>query len=136
MLMNLRMKVENFMKGRYGRFDTLNKTLIVSSLILLFLANFGVLWPLRLLAYGLFIWAYTRILSKKFYVRSNENQKFLAWRMKYLKKWQGMKRRFAERKTHTYFRCKGCQQQIRAPKGRGKIKVTCSKCHQSFIKKV
>lgn len=136
MLMNLRMKLQHFMRGRYGRFDTLNKTLIVSSLILLFIANFGILWPLRILAYGLFIWAYVRILSKKIYVRSNENQKFIAWRMKYIKKWRLMKTKFEQRKTYTYFRCKECQQQLRAPKGRGKIKVTCSKCRQSFVKKV
>ncbi|MHC5269655.1 hypothetical protein ACYSNO_10785 [Enterococcus sp. LJL98] len=136
MFMNLRMKLQHFMRGRYGRFDALNKTLIVSSLIFLFFANFGILWPLRIFAYGLFIWAYIRLLSKKIYHRSNENQKFIVWRMKYLKKWQLMKKKFSDRKTYAYFRCKTCQQQLRAPRGRGKIKVTCSKCHQSFVKKV
>lgn len=136
MIGKLQSKVSQFMRGRYGRIDSLNKTMIVTSLILLFIANFSYLWPLRIVAYVLFFVAYFRVFSKKIYVRANENQKFVRWRLKYLKKFQLMQERFKQRKTYDYFRCPECKQQLRAPKGRGKIKVTCSKCQHSFVKKV
>jgi ribosomal protein L37AE/L43A len=41
-----------------------------------------------------------------------------------------------QRKTYAIFKCPSCKQKLRAPKGRGKIQVTCSKCHNQFIKKV
>lgn len=131
---------KKWMRGRYGVFDSLNKTLIVISLIALFVANFVsvIAWPLRLLAYGLFILAYYRLFSKKVYVRLNENQKFIRIKTKYQKKFKQQKAKFEQRKDYTYFRCSNpsCKQQLRAPKGRGQIKVTCSKCQQVFIKKV
>lgn len=136
MIGKLQSKIVHFMRGRYGRIDPLNKTMIVTSLILLFIANFGSLWPLRIIAYGLFFFAYYRVFSKKIYVRSNENQKFLRWKLKYTKKIQLFQDKLKQRKTYRYFRCTECKQQLRAPKGRGQIKVTCSKCQHSFVKKV
>ena len=40
--------------------------------------------------------------------------------------------RFKERNTYKYFRCPQCKQKLRAPRGRGKIQVTCQKCHHVF----
>ena len=136
MIQKLQSKLIQFMKGRYGRIDSLNKTMIIISLILLFIANFGFLWPLRIIAYGLFFYAYYRVFSKKIYVRSNENQRFIRETRPIAKKWHLWKTKFTQRKTYRYFPCPSCKQQMRAPKGRGEIKVTCSKCHHSFVKKV
>ena len=38
-------------------------------------------------------------------------------------------------KTHRYFKCPGCGQTVRVPRGRGKIQITCPKCRREFIKK-
>ena len=138
MLMKFRKKAQEWMRGRYGHFDALNKTLLVISLLLLYFANFtaSVAWPMRLLAYGLFLLTYYRIFSKRIYIRSNENQKFLRWKNRWLKKGQQVKSQFKQRKTHTFFHCPECKQALRAPKGRGQIKITCSKCQHVFFKKV
>ena len=36
---------------------------------------------------------------------------------------------------YSYFRCPQCGQQLRVPRGRGKISITCPKCGHQFIKK-
>ena len=46
-----------------------------------------------------------------------------------------LQQRFALRKTYRYFSCPHCRQQVRVPKGRGKISITCPKCGTQFIKK-
>lgn len=37
---------------------------------------------------------------------------------------------------YKYFKCPACGQELRAPKGRGRIRVTCSKCGNQFEKQV
>ena len=43
--------------------------------------------------------------------------------------------RFKQRKDYHYYRCPKCGQQLRVPRGRGKISITCPKCGNQFIKK-
>ena len=129
---NWQMKLARLMIGRYGRFDALNKTMLVIAII-------GLLIPiswLSLISYLLLILTYYRLFSRKIYVRSSENQKYLAFQKKIFGRFGHLKAAFQNRRTHVYFRCPECKQQLRAPKGRGKIKVTCNKCHHQFIKKV
>ena len=38
-------------------------------------------------------------------------------------------------KTHKYYKCPTCKQVVRVPKGRGKIEISCPKCHTKFIKR-
>ncbi len=88
-----------------------------------------------------------RMLSKNYQKRYMENQKFLA-RTQGARRFFGeisvnVKRQFAkakydynQRKIYAIFRCPNCDQKLRAPKGRGKIQVTCNKCKTQFIKKV
>lgn len=53
-----------------------------------------------------------------------------------LQKWFRIRRTaFRERKTYKYFKCPNCRQQLRAPRGRGKILVTCQRCHKQFNQK-
>ncbi|MBR3231854.1 MAG: hypothetical protein IKF75_04170, partial [Lachnospiraceae bacterium] len=48
----------------------------------------------------------------------------------------GKKQEWKDRKTYRYFKCPGCGQEVRVPKGKGRIRITCPKCHQSFEKTV
>lgn len=38
-------------------------------------------------------------------------------------------------KDYRFFKCPTCQQKVRVPKGKGKIKIHCPRCHNDFIKK-
>lgn len=120
------------MYGRYGT-DQLSMTLIVISLILSLLAPVFKLPPSIFLVL-LFI-AYFRVFSKNINKRYRENQKFLETFKPITSRFNKLKRRMKSRKNYKYFRCRNCKQEIRVPKGKGKIRVTCPNCGEKTIKK-
>ncbi|HLQ39891.1 MAG TPA: hypothetical protein VK118_02915 [Tetragenococcus sp.] len=129
-------RIIQFMRGRYGVFDSLSKMLLLLTAVLFVLTAIKPIPLIRLLPLVLLIIVYYRFFSKRIYVRSNENQKYVKIQNKVKCFFKNKKEAFQNRKTYTYFKCPECKQQLRAPKGKGKIKITCSKCHHQFIKKV
>ncbi len=123
------------MYGRYGT-DKLNVFLLVIGLILSMIGSLTRISVIVLIPYVIYAYAIFRLLSKNYSARQKENIAFLkVWNP--IEKWfRFQKRKFDDRKTYTYFRCPNCHQQLRAPKGRGKIKVTCQNCRKEFVKKV
>lgn len=118
--------IRRFMMGRYGT-DKLNMAILVIGLIASLLAVF-VRWPLLnlflvLLSYGLMGWALFRMLSRNTYKRYQENRKYLM-----------LIQRFKDR-DHRYYDCPRCRQQVRVPRGKGRISITCPKCREKFIRK-
>ena len=121
-----RMAVQRFMMGRYGT-DKLNMLLLCVGLGLTVINMFihlptlnMVLTLLAWLMMGLVIF---RTLSRNTYKRYRENRKYLM---------------FLERikdREHRYYDCPKCRQQVRVPRGKGKISITCPKCREKFIKK-
>lgn len=115
-----------FMEGRYGN-DKLNMALLAVGaglcLINLFLPIGLLNLFLMLLCYGLMFWAIFRMLSRNTYGRYQENRKYLQWieRMK--------------DRQHRYYDCPRCRQQVRVPRGKGKIAISCPKCREKFVKK-
>ena len=128
-------KVRTFMVGRYGT-DDLSKFLLVATMVLLILSLFfgrGLFYFLGLIC---LIAAYVRILSRDYAKRSAENAKFLSVTANIRKTARIQKRRFAERKTYRYFKCPECSQEVRVPKGKGHIRITCPKCKTQFDRTV
>ena len=115
-----------FMTGRYGT-DKLNMAILVVGLIASLLSVFIRLPLLNLifvlLSYGLMGWALFRMLSRNTYKRYRENRKYLM-----------LVQRFRDRE-HRYYDCPRCRQQVRVPRGKGKISITCPKCKEKFIRK-
>ena len=87
------------------------------------------------LSYVLLGWAVFRMLSRNIYARRNENQKFLGiW--KPVKKWFKLQyNRIKDMGTHKYFACPSCKNNLRVPKGRGEITITCPVCKTKFDRK-
>lgn len=128
-------KLARFMMGRYGS-DKLNFVLLIAGLALSLLSQLFMFIPLLFISYFLYGYAIFRMLSRNIAARKKEYYGFLkVWGP--IEKWFKMKKMaFSQRKTYKYFKCPNCKQQLRAPKGKGAIKVTCQKCHKEFIKKV
>ncbi|AYW48035.1 hypothetical protein C7K38_06440 [Tetragenococcus osmophilus] len=133
---NWQNKLIQFMRGRYGFFDPLNKMLLLLTAILLIINIFITIPFFNFLPLLLLLIVYYRFFSKRIYVRSNENQKYLRWQNKIKNFFKLKKEAFQYRKSYKYFHCPNCKKTLRAPKGKGKIKITCSQCHQQFVKKV
>lgn len=115
--------LRRFMAGRYGGADQLNMTVLVCCLVLSVVGSLCRLPWLTLLAYIPTGWALFRCFSKNPYKRYEENRRFLQF-------WDRLKDR-----QHRYFKCPKCRQQVRVPRGKGKISITCPKCGEKFIKK-
>ena len=123
---NMAAGLRRFMHGRYGS-DKLNNLLLgagfVAVVISLFINIPAVNLLLTLFYYGMLCWAIFRMLSRNTYKRYQENRKYLM-----------LLQRFKD-KEHRYYDCPKCRQQIRVPKGKGKISITCPKCREKFIRK-
>ena len=118
--------LRGFMAGRYGT-DKLNMVILSVGLAVSLLSVLFRHPPVNLLlvvlSYGLMIWAIWRTLSRNTYKRYQENRKFL----------QLVDR--AKDRNNRYFDCPKCRQLVRVPRGKGKISITCPRCHEKFIRK-
>ena len=126
-------KLQYWMMGRNGT-DQLSIALLIAGFVISLFSNF--FWPLIFMSYAIYIWMLFRMFSRNLPARQRENQVFLrVWRP--ITQWFSFQRtRFRDRKLYRYFKCPHCGLRLRAPKGRGKIQVTCQKCHTEFIKRV
>lgn len=127
-------KIRRFMIGRYG-VDPLAQFMMKAVLFILIVSIFLRNGILDVIAIGMIIWTYFRIFSKNHQKRYAENQAYLMQAGKVKSLFMKQKRLMQERKVYHIYTCPDCKQKIRVPKGKGKISITCPKCHKEFIKK-
>lgn len=138
----MKQRFTQFMQGRYGS-DGFNRLICIMALIFLLCGMLLDGWMLTWLSAGLLAFAYYRMFSRNTTRRAQENAAYYqlqhmitgglrtrlgAWNAK-------MRTRAAQRKTHRFFRCPQCGQELRVPRGRGKIEISCPKCHKTFLGK-
>ena len=130
--MNFRQRLARFMMGRYGT-DQLNQFLFGISFLLIVLSMFRVpyVYILGLLILG---YSYFRMFSRNIYKRQQENNFYLKHSYTVRTKISKFIGELKQRRTHHIYRCPGCNQKIRVPRGRGKIEIRCPKCSTTFIK--
>ncbi len=123
-----------FMQGRYGA-DQMGQMLSAVSMVFLIISLFSRNQGWFLLALIGIVYNYFRMFSKNISKRYAENQKYLTMTAGIRRKIASWKSQLAQRKIYHIYRCPGCKQKIRVPRGRGKIEIRCPKCNTRFVKK-
>lgn len=123
-----------FMQGRYGA-DQMGQMLSAVSMVFLIISLFSRNQAWFLLAVIGIVYNYFRMFSKNISKRYAENQKYLKMTAEIRRKLASWKSQLAQRKIYHIYRCPGCKQKIRVPRGRGKIEIRCPKCNTRFVKK-
>ena len=130
-------KIGRFMAGRYGN-DKLNQFMMAvflgCAVLNLFVRNAYASTVLNTWECLLILLVYIRMFSRNISKRYAENQKYLALENR-LRRFFGQKRYLMQqRKEYHIYKCPGCKQKIRIPRGKGKISIRCPKCGEEFIK--
>ena len=129
----IRNALQRLMYGRYGN-DQLNMVLVLLSLAL-YLVFAVTSWTfLYAVSFMLMAVALFRCLSRNYDRRRAENGKFLSL-VQPVTRWYRLRRTIRRDKDHCYFKCPNCGQQLRVPRGKGRITVTCRGCGASFQEK-
>ena len=125
------------MIGRNGN-DDLNRFLLALNMVLILLSvifSRGIgrfLSPVVLILLGL---TYYRMFSRDLIRRSDENARYVRVRERILSSLRIRREQWVQRKDFKFFVCPACKATLRVPKGRGKIKIVCRKCGNSFMGK-
>ena len=130
MLMNFLRKL---MYGRYGS-DHLSFFLLFLYVVLIFISALPHMAWVSWLALAVLLWNLFRMFSRRIDRRRAENARFLALFGPFIR-WFKMRRTIHRDKEHRYFKCPNCGQQLRVPRGKGRITVTCRNCGVSFEEK-
>lgn len=124
---NFKYRMAQWMMGRYG-IDELTQALMLLGcgfVLVNFFAHLGILSALALLLMALGIF---RCYSRNIAARARELAKYQDAMAKPKAWWRLLNKKWVNRKTTIYFKCKGCGTILNVPKGKGKILVTCPKC--------
>lgn len=130
----MRERFQQFMSGRFGS-DGLNRTMIIASIVLIFVHMFVAWRVLYYLAMALLIFAIYRTFSRNIQRRTEENMVYERLLGNFKGKFSRAGDRAKQAKTHKFYKCPQCSQQLRVPRGRGRVSITCPKCHNTFVKK-
>lgn len=126
----LRAKFQQFMVGRCGP-DQLSLAISWIAVILWLLSGltgWGAFYILALVAVAVSLF---RMFSRNIAKRKAENARFLTAIRPLQRKFSALRTRMRD-KDHRYFRCPNCKQQMRVPRGKGRIQVTCRSCGTTF----
>ena len=129
----IRNAIQRLMYGRYGG-DQLNMFMLGLYLVcyLLFaLTHWHLFYWLSLI---LIFYTLFRMFSRNIQKRREENFKFMHLAGPAIQ-WFRLRRTMHKDKEHRYFRCPNCGQQLRVPRGKGTITVTCRGCGAVFKEK-
>ena len=130
------MAMQRFMNGRYG-IDQLAVAILLLYVLLTTIASFinanaTIIHYVLLL---LLVILYFRIFSKNIYRRSQENAAFLRYYNPIQKIFRKSFSRIKKSKDYKYFKCPNCHMELRVPRKKGKIIITCPSCHHTFERK-
>jgi MJ0042 family finger-like protein len=120
------------MKNKFN-IDEFGIFLVWTGIILSIISYFAKSSFLNYLAGILVIYAIYRFFSRNTAKRSMENTQFKNSFLNPVKKsFKGFKKNSDSKKNFKYVKCPSCNQKLRIPNKKGKIKVRCPKCGNKF----
>lgn len=124
-------RAQEFMSGRRGP-DELASLCVWIAVVLAVIDVFARIGWLSWVSMALVAYAVWRMCSKNVYARMAENNAFLK-ALGPARPWLRDPRRAAhELRAYKHAACPSCGQRVRVPRGKGKLRVTCPKCHGKF----
>ena len=132
----MRNKLQQFMQGRYG-FDQLYRVLVLAAVVCTLLSSMLRKSPavsnlLYFASVALIVWAFYRALSRNIEKRYLENLHYLERMGSVGQRARMSREKMKQRKEYKFFVCPTCKTNLRVPKGKGKVNITCSKCGTRF----
>ena len=129
-------KLQQFMQGRNGG-DALYRAqlfgaVLCSVLSVLTQRSVPVSSLFSAASMLLIFWAIFRALSRNIEKRYLENLSYLEWLGGLRRKMRFRREKHQQRKDFKFFVCPNCSTNLRVPKGKGKVNITCSKCGTRF----
>ena len=122
-------RIANGMRGRNGM-DTLANWSLGLGIILIIVAFFSGSALVNTLSLVPLVYSIFRCYSTNLTARRRENAAF-AEKVAGPTRWIELQyKKFKTRKTTCYFTCPDCKAVYSVPKGKGKIRATCPKCHK------
>ena len=135
---NLKNRLNQFMQGRYGVDDFARGTLVFALALIIISTLMGsgsrLGWLLEMIGLLALVYNCYRVFSRNISQRYEENKAYLA-KTASIRSWFNREKNIMkQRKDFHIYSCPGCGQKIRIPKGKGRIEISCPKCHTKFIK--
>ncbi len=127
-------RILQFFQGRYGM-DQLNLALLLCGFVVQGLNRLFFSPWVEALGLVFLLLAALRFLSRKKERRATENELFLSVWRPFLSWLRELRERWRDRKLYRYFHCPECSQTVRVPKRKGKIRISCPRCGNAFVKK-
>lgn len=128
---NLQQKAATWFAGRNGADElsgAVTNLAVVLVIINLFVRN---MW-LSIIALILLAYAWFRISSKNIAKRNAENTAALKAAGPVISFLSNPLAMLQENKDYVHYKCPSCGQKVRVPRGKGKVRITCPKCHTRF----
>lgn len=124
-------KLAEWLRGRNGS-DELSTCALVVAIVLVAANMLLHSFLVSVIALALMAYAWWRMSSKDLEARENENGVFVEF-LGPMHSWvQSPAQAVAETRTHKHIKCPECGQRVRVPRGKGKVRITCPKCHNTF----
>lgn len=124
-------RLNDWMRGRNGA-DELGNTVVALSIIVLIINLFAHTRVLAVGALAMAIYSCWRMSSKNVTARRKENREFLKAFAPAIRWIKNPKASINEQRSYKHLTCPTCGQQMRVPRGKGKMRVTCPNCHKKF----
>lgn len=127
----MRYRLKQFLDKCYG-FDLLGYLLLAACILLTVLSQFtDTVFPSLIGSIAL-VWAVYRAFSHNIHKRWEENQRLLKLLPNLCRWLSDSMLRHKQRRDYKFFRCPGCHNRLRLPRGKGRIQITCPRCGQRF----